>query len=196
MPPTAPGLLLPSPPLGLPVGVAQHGDHLLLAGDFGVLEDAVPDHAGRPRLLAAAEQVGHGLGAALDVGAAQQRRAVAADLLQPPQDQVSLPGGDTDGNRAVGVRHKADQQSGVLCSATCSVLWQEQNTHHLCFLFQGERSSIFPKVLGISTISQHQDLRSDPLEQLLCSGDSLSQLDCHHHHMILATSSWPHLAPW
>lgn len=55
----------------------------------------------------------------------------------------------------------------------------------LSFLFQVERHPVFPKVLVISTISHHQD----PLEQLVCPGDSLPQLDCHHHHMILASSS-------
>lgn len=59
----------------------------------------------------------------------------------------------------------------------------------LSFLFQVERSPVFPKVLGIATISRHQDLRSDPLEQLVCPGDSLPQRDCHHHHMILTSSS-------
>lgn len=82
----------PSPALGLPVRVSGHGHHLLLTRDFGVLEDAVPHHPRRPDLLAAAEKVGHGVHTALDVGAPQEAGAVAADPLQPPQDQVGLPG--------------------------------------------------------------------------------------------------------
>lgn len=41
----------------------------------------------------------------------------------------------------------------------------------------------------MSTIPQHQGLRSDPLEQLVCPGDILPQPDCHHYCMILARSS-------
>lgn len=82
----------PSPALGLPIRVSGHGHHLLLACDFGVLEDAVPHHTHRPDLLAAAEKVGHGVHAALDVGASEEAGTVAAHLLQTPQDQVGLPG--------------------------------------------------------------------------------------------------------
>ena len=82
----------PSPALGLPVRVPGHGHHLLLARDFGVLEDAVPHHTGRPDLLAAAEEVGHRVHTALDVGASQEAGTVAAHPLQPPEDQVGLPG--------------------------------------------------------------------------------------------------------
>lgn len=81
----------PSPALGVPVRVPGHGHHLLLARDFGVLEDAVPHHARGPDLLAAAEKVGHGIHAALDVGAAQEAGTMAAHPLQSPQDQVGLP---------------------------------------------------------------------------------------------------------
>lgn len=81
----------PSPALGVPIRVPGHGHHLLLARDFGVLEDAVPHHARGPDLLAAAEKVGHGVHAALDVGAAQEAGTVAAHPLQSPQDQVGLP---------------------------------------------------------------------------------------------------------
>lgn len=79
-----------SPPLGLAIRIACHGDHLLLTCDFGVLEDAIPNHASWPHLFTAAEEVGDGIHTALDVGAAQEGRAVAADLLQPPQDQVGF----------------------------------------------------------------------------------------------------------
>lgn len=81
----------PSPALGVPIRVPGHGHHLLLTRDFGVLEDAVPHHACRPDFLTAAEQVGHGVHAALDVGTAQEAGAVAAHPFQPPQDQVGLP---------------------------------------------------------------------------------------------------------
>lgn len=81
----------PSPALGLAIRVSGHGHHLLLARDLGVLEDAVPHHARRPDLLAAAEKVGHGVHATLDVRAAQEARAVAAHPLQTPQDQVGFP---------------------------------------------------------------------------------------------------------
>ena len=86
------GRCLPSPALRLPVRVPGHGHHLLLARDFGVLEDAVPHHTRRPDLLAAAEEVGHGVHTALDVGASQEAGTVAAHPLQPPEDQVGLPG--------------------------------------------------------------------------------------------------------
>lgn len=85
------GCCPPSPALGLPIRVSGHGHHLLLARDFGVLEDAVPHHTRRPDLLAAAEKVGHGVHAALDVGASQEAGTVAAHPLQPAQDQVGLP---------------------------------------------------------------------------------------------------------
>lgn len=72
----------PSPALGVPVRVSGHGDHLLLTRDFGVFEDAVPHHACRPDLLAAAEKVGHGVHPALDVGASQEAGAMAAHPFQ------------------------------------------------------------------------------------------------------------------
>lgn len=81
----------PSPALGLPIGVSGHGHHLLLACDFGVLEDAVPHHTRGPDLLAAAEKVGYGVHTALDVSASQEAGAVAAHPVQSPQDQVGLP---------------------------------------------------------------------------------------------------------
>ena len=43
----------------------------------------MPRVAGGPALVAPAVHVGHGVGAALDVGAVQERPAVMANLLHP-----------------------------------------------------------------------------------------------------------------
>lgn len=53
------------------------------------MQGALPVARG-PALVAAAVDVGHGVGAALDVGAVQEGAAVVADLLRPVQDQVGF----------------------------------------------------------------------------------------------------------
>lgn len=53
------------------------------------MQRALPAARG-PALVAAAVHVGHGVGAALDVGAVQEGPAVVADLLRSVQDQVGF----------------------------------------------------------------------------------------------------------
>lgn len=55
------------------------------------MDGAAPRVGGRPQLVALAEDVGHGVGAALDVAAVEERAAVVADLLHPVQDEVGFP---------------------------------------------------------------------------------------------------------
>lgn len=50
----------------------------------------MPRGARRPALLAPAVDIRHGVCAALDVAAAQERPAVVADLLHPSKNQVGL----------------------------------------------------------------------------------------------------------
>lgn len=84
---------------GVAVCVALYRDELLHAGGAALVDGAAPRVGGRPQLVALAEDVGHGVGAALDVAAVEERAAVVADLLHPVQDQVGLPaeGGGTAG---------------------------------------------------------------------------------------------------
>lgn len=72
------------------VCVALYRDELLYAGGAALVDGAAPRVGGRPQLVALAEDVGHGVGAALDVAAVEERAAVVADLLHPVQDQVGL----------------------------------------------------------------------------------------------------------
>lgn len=76
---------------GVAVCVALYRDELLHAGGAALVDGAAPRVGGRPQLVALAEDIGHGVGAALDVAAVEERAAVVADLLHPVQDQVGLP---------------------------------------------------------------------------------------------------------
>lgn len=61
---------------GVAVCVALYRDQLLHAGGATFVERAVPDVTGRSPLLAPTEDIRHGVGATLDVGAAQEGATV------------------------------------------------------------------------------------------------------------------------
>lgn len=78
-----------SPEFGVAVRVALDGNELFHAGGPTFVQRALPIARGLA-LVAAAIDVGHGVGAALDVGAVQEGAAVVADLLCSVQYQVGF----------------------------------------------------------------------------------------------------------
>lgn len=64
------------------------------------MQRALPVARG-PALVAAAVDVGHGVGAALDVGAVQEGAAVVADLLRSVQYQVGFSTVGAEENRKI-----------------------------------------------------------------------------------------------
>lgn len=85
------------------------------------MDGAVPRVGGRPQLVALAEDIGHGVGAALDVAAVEERAAIVADLLHPVQDQVGLPV-EGEGQRACQSAEEAFQTKNKLTQRNPSAL--------------------------------------------------------------------------
>lgn len=78
-----------SPEFGVAVRVALDGNELFHAGGPTFVQRALLVARG-PALVATTVDVGHGIGAALDVGAVQEGAAVVADLLCSVQYQVGF----------------------------------------------------------------------------------------------------------
>lgn len=76
---------------GVAVCVALYRDELFHAGGATLVYGAVPRVGRRSHLVALAEDVRHGVGAALDVRAVEKRATVVADLLHPMKYQVGFP---------------------------------------------------------------------------------------------------------